>query len=223
MATTTGIPASTTTPADDDKARPRPLDVYLDAGPLARLLSRLAPRRVPGEVLAALGAAPLGLALLLRGTELGDTALDVLLGWFVLLGSLAGARMQGRLGWLVPPIVRAGEYATLTYLAIAADALPAAFVLLSVLCFHHYDAVYRLRHQKLAPPAWLALVGGGWELRVLIGFALYLGGVIQAGYLVAAGLLGMVYLTESVLGWVRFSGSARETAPVQSEDEEEDE
>ena len=64
--------------------------------------------------------------------------------------------------------------------------MPLCFALLAVLAFHHYDTVYRLRHQRLAPPAWLRAAGGGWEGRVLVACVLALAGVLGPGLLVAA-------------------------------------
>ena len=65
------------------------------------------------------------------------------------------------LAWLVPPLLRLVEYGSLIALTAAADpdALPVCFALLGVLAFHHYDTVYRLRHQRLAPREQVALEG----------------------------------------------------------------
>jgi hypothetical protein len=113
------------------------------------------------------------------------------------------------LEWLVPPLVRLVEYGLLATLTAAADpdALPLCFAFLGVLAFHHYDTVYRLRHQRLAPPSWVRLAGAGWEGRLLIASILALTGGIRFGLLAAAVGLGLLYVTESTSSWLRFSRS----------------
>jgi hypothetical protein len=126
-----------------------------------------------------------------------------------------------QLAWLVPPVVRLLEYGTLIALSAAAepDALPFCFALLGVLAFHHYDTVYRLRHQRVPPPAWVRAVGGGWEGRLIVAGALALAGGLRIGLLLAATGLAVVYVTESVLSWLRFGRAAGE---VRRDDEAED-
>lgn len=125
------------------------------------------------------------------------------------------------LAWLAPPLVRLLEYGALIALtAVAdADALPVCFAFLGVLAFHHYDTVYRLRHQRQAPPPWVRAVGGGWDGRLLVASALALGGGLRLGLLVAAVGLAVVYVTESVRSWLRFS---KTEGPALHEDEDGD-
>jgi hypothetical protein len=125
------------------------------------------------------------------------------------------------LAWLVPPLLRLVEYGSLIALTAAADpdALPVCFALLGVLAFHHYDTVYRLRHQRVAPPSWVQAIGGGWEGRLLVASALALGGGLRYGLAAAAIGLGLVYVVESVRSWLRF-GHAE--GPPLEEDEDED-
>jgi Family of unknown function (DUF5941) len=125
------------------------------------------------------------------------------------------------LAWLVPPLVRAVEYGTLIVLTatVEPDALPTCFAFLGVLAFHHYDVVYRLRHQRVAPPAWTRAVGGGWDLRLAVAGLLALTGALGPGLVVAAIGLAPVYLTESAFSWIRFG---KERRPAEYEDEDED-
>jgi Family of unknown function (DUF5941) len=118
------------------------------------------------------------------------------------------------LAWLMPPLVRTLEYGLLITLTAFsdADAMPFCFALLCVLAFHHYDVVYRLRHQRLAPPPWVGAIGGGWEGRLLVAGVLALAGVLGPGLLVAAIALGLVYATESTLSWVRFGSAGRQVS-----------
>ncbi|MGH3031724.1 MAG: DUF5941 domain-containing protein [Gaiellaceae bacterium] len=146
-----------------------------------------------------------------------------LAAWIV--GRVAAARSPGAvsypLAWLSPPLLRVLDYGALIALtAVAdADALPLCFALLGVLAFHHYDVVYRLRHQRQTPSSWVRAVGGGWDGRLLVAVALAVGGGLGIGLLVAAVGLAVVYVTESVLSWMRF---ARAEGPAVHEDEDED-
>lgn len=138
------------------------------------------------------------------------------------VGTKIGAPSEGiaALGWVVPPLLRLLDYGALVALTrlADADALPSCFALLGVLAFHHYDTVYRLRHQRVPPPAWVLAVGGGWDGRLLVASLLALGGVLGLGLLAASVGLGLVYATESILSWVRF---ARAERPALYEDEDE--
>lgn len=137
------------------------------------------------------------------------------------IGSHRTGRQAARLGWLVPPLLRALEYGVLIALTLVfdPDALAACFALLSALAFHHYDIVYRLRHQRARPPRWVEYVGGGWELRLLIAGLLAAVGWLEVGMLVAAIALGAVYVAESVNSWRRFT----QPATLYEDEEDEDE
>ncbi len=125
------------------------------------------------------------------------------------------------LAWLSPPLVRALEYSWLVALTAVREpaALPIAFALLCVLAFHHYDTAYRLRHQGLAPPAWLGAVGGGWEGRMLVASLLALAGLLGPGLAVAAVGLAVVYAGESGASWIRF-GRGRTAVPWEDDVED---
>ena len=126
-----------------------------------------------------------------------------------------------RLGWIVPPLLRLFEYGFVIALTALAqpEALPFAFTFLLVLSFHHYDTVYRLRHQRLAPPGWVRAVGGGWEGRVVVSCILALAGALDVGLLAWAVGLAIVYAAESSASWVRF-GRADRPAAYPGEDED---
>ena len=198
------------------------LQAYRDDGVLADWIGATAGRVLRlGEVtLTLLGAAVLGVALATAGRPVPD---PVLAGAVALVVVLVGAgsrrRHAGRFAWIIPPLLRVLEYAFLIRLTVLADpeAMPLCFALLSALAFHHYDTVYRLRQQGVAPPAWTRAIGGGWEGRLVVGALLAALGVLAPGMLVAAVILGAVYATESVLSWMRF---ARATRPAVIDDEE---
>jgi Family of unknown function (DUF5941) len=197
--------------------------VYRDDGPLALLIGRLGRARPVDETaLTFAGAALVALAAALTDDPLPLGALTAAVVVAVIVVAAGSQRSHGgRLAWLVPPLLRVLEYAFLIRLTVVADrdAMPLCFALLAVLAFHHYDTVYRLRHQRLAPPAWLRAAGGGWEGRVLAASVLALAGVLGPGLLVAAIGLGALFLTETVVSWVRYARAER-PAVLDDEDDE---
>jgi len=139
----------------------------------------------------------------------------VLLAW----GGVAGAyalggrllRMVRRRGglasldWLVPVLLRAGEYGALLAIAAAAgpSSEPAVFALLAAIAFHHYDLVYRLRHRNETPPTWLRVVALGAGGRVALAAVLLAVGALPLGFYVWSGLLAVVFVGESAVVWAR--------------------
>ena len=113
-------------------------------------------------------------------------------------------RRPHALAWLAPPLLRAVEYAFLVALTAAVEpaALPQCFALVTVLALHHYDIVYRLRYQGIAPSRWVSALGGGWEVRIVAAALLALAGWLGAGLALAAGVLGLVYAGEATVTWV---------------------
>src|SRR4028118_925571 len=94
-------------------------------------------------------------------------------------GAVAGRSLVGRLDWLVPPLLRTLEYCSIAAVtaSVAPQAMPLCYALLAALAFPHYDTFYRLRHRRVPPPDWLRLVGGGWEVRLLVVAVLAAGGL----------------------------------------------
>ena len=130
-------------------------------------------------------------------------------------------QIRGRFSWLVPGLIRALEYGMLILTAALAhgDAMKACFGLLAVLAFHHYDTVYRLRQQGAPPPAWVSLAGAGWDGRIILAFVALLAAVTTAGMAVAAVLLAVLFVGESVLSWTHH---ARADQPLTYADEEDE-
>jgi hypothetical protein len=146
----------------------------------------------------------------------------VVLAWLVLVGGATSAEPPtDRLRWAVPPLIRLAEYAGLLWIgALAGPASqPAAFALVAVLTFRHYDLVYRLRHQGVAPPDWVGNVAGGWDGRLVLGYILLVANALPAGFFIAAGLLAALFVAESIAGWRTFG---RADQPVTYEDEEDE-
>ena len=195
---------------------------YRDDGPLAALLARTGGivTRVPGPVLTIAGAAPLVAVLAGAGRDVPVAQLALAAVWYVVLAGAASGTATGRLDWLMPPLLRAVEYGVLFWLTVLIDpdALPACFSLLGVLAFHHYDTVYRLRHQRVAPPAWLRFTGGGWDVRLAGVYVLVVTGWLGVGMAVAAAVLAGLFVTESVAAWLRYDAQR----PALYEDEEDE-
>ncbi|MDR6976099.1 phosphatidylglycerophosphate synthase [Streptomyces sp. 3330] len=179
-----------------------------DSGPLTELLARRLPAgiRVPAPLGAVVGVALLVLAAAFDGPGFPLLLAAVL---YVLLSADAVARpLKGALDWLVPPLFRAGEYATVLVLAARADvngALPAAFGLVAAVAYHHYDTVYRIRGNAGAPPAWLVRAIGGQDGRTLL-VAVLAVSLTASQFTVALTVLAVavavVVLLESIRFWV---------------------
>jgi len=194
---------------------------YRDDGPLARTVGRASGAvPIPAAVLTVLSALPLIAVLAIDGDDL--PALGAAVAWAVIAGGLASGRPDsGRFAWTVPTLLRLLEYGTLLAFAVLAgpQAVPFCFALVAALAFHHYDVVYRLRHQGAAPPVWLSRAGGGWDGRMAVAYILLLIGAVSTGFLVAAIALAAAYVSESTVSWLRFSQPRR---PAQYDDEEDE-
>jgi hypothetical protein len=209
-------------------AAPQPtasaLEVYRDDGPLALALARALRVRLDPAALLVLGALPLVAMLAWPAHALSDGAAAAAVAWFVLVSGLgAGRAASPRWAWTSPPMLRALEYGALIKLTALTDpgGMPACYALLAVLAFHHYDAVYRLRHQRVPPPAWTRLLGGGWDGRLVVATVLALAGGLAVAEVAAAIVLGVAFATESVASWTRHVRAERPSA-LYEQDELED-
>jgi len=205
-------------------ARPDPIPVYRDDGPLALALGRaLGPVvKLPAPLLIALGLLALVAAIVIGGPDTSLGVAGAVIAWVVLtLGIASGTPPRPRIRWAEPPLMRATEYTALIWIAAleGPDAYPAAFALLAALTFRHYDLVYRLRHRGVVPARWVSRLSGGWDLRLIVAFVLLAAGALPAGYFVAAGVLGVAFVGEAVYGWLAVGRVQR---PLEYEDEEDE-
>ena len=196
---------------------------WRDDGPLARTLGRALPgsRRVPAAPLLVVAVVPLIVALAVDGADTPRGLAAAVLAWLILWGGASsGASLTDRLNWAVPPLVRAGEYVSLIWIATLHGASePAAFALLCALAFRHYDLVYRLRHRGATPATWVDAISLGWDGRLILAFVLLVVGALPAAWFIWAALLGAVFVGEAVVGWV---AHGRELRTVDYEDEEDE-
>ena len=178
--------------------------------------------KLPAPLLIVLGLLPLVAAIVIGG---GDASLGVagaVIAWIVLtLGIASGTPPRPAIRWAEPPLMRATEYTALIWIAAleGPDAYPAAFALLAALTFRHYDLVYRLRHRGVVPARWVSRLSGGWDGRLIVAFVLLAAGALPAGYFIAAGVLGVAFVSEAVYGWLAVGRVQR---PLDYEDEEDE-
>ena len=186
---------------------------YRDDGPLSLWLGRLVQGRLPPlppalvgvfvvAALAALGLGNLSGVLVLTPVEA-----------MLLAGLGSGHPHDGRLDWLVPPLLQAGEYLFIAALAFTRlVAPPVVFALVAAVVLHHLDVAYRARHHI----AWPGMdnrrgdiAGLGWELRMLVvGLSATLG-VVPIVCAVLAGYLWLLVIRDFLTGWM---GVTEETA-----------
>lgn len=194
------------------------LAALADNGPLAQACAKgLRAVRLPR--FGAPAVAFLGTAVLLATaywTPLGSVWPVLAALFLVLCSGVAVVRpLRGALDWLIPPLFRIAEYASVLILAARSEAngaLPAAFGLVAAVAYHHYDTVYRIRGGAGAPPHWLVRAIGGQEGRTLlvtVAAALWLGegpGQDSPGFNIAltalAVVIAAVVLAESIRFWV---------------------
>ena len=200
-----------------------PLEVYRDDGPLGRAWSMVAGRvAAPAPLLMVLAVVALAAGVALDGRATGVPTVG---GWlvFVLLGAVTARRApHGRFKWVTPPLVRAAEYSFIAVLGWRAGgaALAVTYGLLAAIAFRHYDLVYRLRHQGVAPPSWVSRIGLGWEGRTGVLLAATLAGLYLPVALALAVVFAAVFGSESVASWVGLARSNDKQAAMAAEDDE---
>lgn len=193
------------------------LEDYRDDGAVASLLRRELPGPAILVALAGLAAVAVGVATADRDVALPAFAVFVVVGLWS-----ASTRLDARLGWLVPPVLRIGEYGLVLWATLwgVVDSPGLAFAYLAAVAFHHYDIVYRTRHQRVAPPGWVQIAGGGWELRTVVLLASTLLGVLDVALGVLAAWCGLLYVSESLVSWIRVARDEAREVSQSLEDEE---
>jgi hypothetical protein len=195
-----------------DQVSPRrgALELYIDAGPLARDIGHALGRvRLPEIPLVLAAGALLGVALAGLDTSLGSRqVLFATVGAVVVITGLCwSGPVRGRFGWLLPALVRVMEYAFVirTTAVIAGDLEWLAYAYLVVIAFHHTDSVARMRYLGRGPARWVYTAGLGYDGRMLVLAALAVTGseAYRRGLPILVSLLAVVYITECAICWIR--------------------
>jgi len=198
---------------------PVELELYRDDGPIARALAPFG-RRLSPPALVIAAVVPLVAAMAAAGDGASNATAGVVIAWLVVAGGLSGRRAgASRLRWLVPPVLRFGEYAGLLWLGTLAGAssIPAAFALLAALTLRHYDIVYGLRYRGAPVSERLGVAMGGWDGRLALGCILLVTDALPAGFYVLAAIIAVVFGAAAIRDW------SRARRPVTFHDDEEDE
>ena len=142
------------TAASPESAPSYQIAAYRDDGPLSLWLGRLVDGRIPP-----LPPALVGVFVTVALTLLGLRNLSGLLVLTpveaMLLAGLGSCHPHdGRLDWLVPPLLQAGEYLFLAALAFTRLVSPSlVYALIAAVVLRHLDVAYRARHRILWPAA----------------------------------------------------------------------
>ena len=200
------------------------VETYRDDGPLARAIGAVG-RGIPLPPVAfvLVAVAAVLAAIVMVGADASEALVGGVLGCAILAGALSSRRPhRDVLSWAVPVSLRATEYAGLLWLGALAggSGVPAVFALLCAVAFRQYDIVYRVRHRGVPPPPWTRAISGGWDGRLLFAYVAWVLGVLPAALFVAGGVLAVVLVGESALGWARAARESRR--PLGDEDDEDD-
>ena len=188
-----------------------PVIAYRDDGGLARTMGSVVAGQLPPLPPAIAGAFVSGVLIAVGVARSPTLSVFVPVVALLLAGPGSSHAHDGRLDWLVPPVLRLIEYGFTVAVAVAWSLpWPLAFALLGAILFHHYDLVQRMR-QRVYPPPWLATAGLGWEGRMLV---VALVGAMPVLVVLLTIYLWGVFLWESVTCWAAASGSAAAAGPA---------
>ncbi|WP_440099012.1 DUF5941 domain-containing protein [Streptosporangium sp. H16] len=175
---------------------------YRDDGVLSRGMGALVAGQLPPLPPAIVGMFVTGVLLLVGVAGTDGPAVFAPAVALLLAGLGSSHPHDGRLDWLVPPVLRLTEYGFVASVGFAHDVPPwLIFMLLGAMAFHHYDVVYRLR-QRVYPPSWLATSGLGWDGRMLLIALGGLAGQVTLVFALLALYLWCLFSWESVTCWL---------------------
>lgn len=176
--------------------------VYRDDGPLSRGMGMVVAGQLPPLPPALAGAFVINVLLLVgvAGTE--SLAVLAPVVTLLLAGPGSSHLHDGRLDWLVPPILRFTEYVFVACVGFAHEVpAPVIVLLLGAMAFHHYDLVQRIR-RRVYPPPWLATFGFGWDGRMLVIALGGLTGLVTPVFVLLALYLWGLFGWESLTCWL---------------------
>jgi hypothetical protein len=142
------------TAASPESAPSYQIAAYRDDGPLSLWLGRLVEGRIPPLPPALVGVF-VTVALTLLGLRNLSGVLVLTPVEAMLLAGLGSCHPHdGRLDWLVPPLLQAGEYLFLAALAFThLVSPPLVYALIAAVVLRHLDVAYRARHRIRWPAA----------------------------------------------------------------------
>ncbi|ETK33473.1 DUF5941 domain-containing protein [Microbispora sp. ATCC PTA-5024] len=191
---------------------------YRDDGTLSKAMGLLVAGQIPPLPPALAGAFVTGILLLLGVAGADDFAVFGPAVVLLLAGAGSSHRHDGRLDWLVPPILRITEYGFIAAVGFARSVWPVLIIaLLGAMAFHHYDTVYRIR-QHVYPPPWLAAAGLGWDGRMLVVAIGGLLGLVPAVFVLLAAYLWGLFGWESLTCWLAAPRAAGEVIDAAAQD-----
>ena len=180
-----------------DRGSGGPVAWLRDDGPIALALAPLG-ERLDALALCAAAVTPLIAAMAIKGAGASDQLALGVIGWLLIVAGITGGRAgRSRLRWLVPVLVRFGEYACLVWIGALAGAEPAAFALVAALALRQYDMVYGLRYRGALPGA----PTGGWDGRIALAGVLLAVGWLPGGFYVLAAIIAVVSITAAIRDW----------------------
>jgi hypothetical protein len=108
---------------------------------------------------------------------------------------------DGRLDWLVPALLMAGECVFLAALGLSLHvAAWLVFTLLAAVVMRHMDLAFRARVGRGIPAD---VFGLGWEGRMLLAGLAAMAGLVPFAYAVLSGYLWMLFSWDFLSGWLR--------------------
>jgi Family of unknown function (DUF5941) len=108
---------------------------------------------------------------------------------------------DGRLDWLVPALLMAGECAFLAALGLSRHAVAwLVFTLLAAVVMRHFDLAFRARAGRGIPAD---VSGLGWEGRMLLAGLAAMAGIVPFAYAAVSGYLWVLFIWDFLSGWLR--------------------
>ena len=108
---------------------------------------------------------------------------------------------DGRLDWLVPALLMAGEGLFLAALGLSHHVAPwLVFTLLAAVVMRHVDLAFRARVGRGIPAD---VFGLGWEGRMLLAGVAALSGIVPFAYAALSGYLWVLFSWDFLSGWLR--------------------
>ncbi|NUR83314.1 MAG: hypothetical protein HOY71_04415 [Nonomuraea sp.] len=191
---------------------------YRDDGPLSRGMGMLVAGQLPPLPPVIAGAFVTGVLLLIGVAGSDGLAVFAPAVTLLLAGPGSSHPHDGRVDWLVPPILRMIEYSFIAACGFAHAVPPwLIFLLLGAMAFHHYDLVYRLR-QKVYPPPWLSTYGLGWDGRMMAVALMAVAGFVTGGFFLLALYLWGLFGWESVTCWLAAPRSGVEATDMETQE-----